>query len=126
MDAQHTAMRATTLAILTLLILPLAYAQAAGRGFYFHVTDCETGQPIAGAIVIVMAGSSGDVAHTNSTGYAFVDMPNGVYTYYVSMQGYKTRGGELPFTAGMVFEICLFKATEGFWNIVPTLSLIHI
>ncbi|MEM4273328.1 MAG: carboxypeptidase-like regulatory domain-containing protein [Candidatus Caldarchaeum sp.] len=116
-------MRATTLAILALLILPLAYAQEAGRGFYFHVTDCGTGQPIAGAVVIVTNGSSGDVASTNSTGYSFIKLPDGVYNYYVSMEGYRTRGGELPFTAGMVYEICLFKATEGFWNIVPTVLM---
>jgi len=99
-----------------LALLPLV---AAGQGFFFRVTDCATGEPIAGALVAIIRGSYGEVESTNATGYAHMVSPEGDYTYYVSMQGYRTRGGEARFTSGMVFSICLFKAAEGFWNIVP-------
>jgi hypothetical protein len=108
--------------VAVMALLPVVFAQA-GRGFYFHVTDCETGAPIVGAIVAVLRGASADVASTNATGHAYIDLPSGDYSYYVSMQGYRTRGGEARFTAGMVFSICLFKATEGFWNIVSEITM---
>ena len=113
------------LAVLALLLIPAAAAQ--GRiSFYFRVTDCETGEPVAGATVIILNRPNRDsvVSITNSTGYALLNAnPNLSYEYFVSMQGYRTRAGESVFYDGMVFSVCLFKATAGFWNIVAGITM---
>lgn len=81
------------LAVLLVLLafLPLA---AAEPGFFFRVTDCATGEPIAGALAAIIRGSYGNGVSTNATVYAYFDSPYGEYTYYISMQGYRMGGGE--------------------------------
>jgi hypothetical protein len=112
------ALAAALLAALLALASP-AYSQATA---YFHISDCETGEPVAGATVVLERGGFSTSSATNATGYAEFRVEEGAYKYYVYASGYRLRAGEAVLTSGTVFRTCIFKTTAGFWRVAADIT----
>src|SRR5258705_6138228 len=73
------------------IALPITLARAQGDGARITgtVTEAKTGQPVAGARVVVAEGQFGAV--TSSNGNYVITLPAGKYTVRASMIGYQPK-----------------------------------
>ena len=88
-----------------------------------RVTDCVTGNPVAGASVNLDNPTHRVSGVTNSTGHAVLTVFDWFYTYYVTATGYRIAAGERRFSPGELFQVCLFPETAGYWRIVASVSM---
>ncbi len=116
--------------IIFLLVLSVQTAQAleppppgtAYGNIHIRVTDCATGEPIAGASVSIENPGHTFSTTTNMTGYAILEGYNWYYRYYVTASGYRIESGERRFYLETVFNVCMFRETVGFWRVVATVT----
>jgi hypothetical protein len=109
-------------AALMAVLLSLAHPAYSRTAMYFHVSDCETGDPVAGATVVLERDRFTTSSATNATGYAEFRVEEGAYKYYIYASGYRLKAGEIVVTSGAVFRTCLFKTTAGFWRVVADIT----
>jgi hypothetical protein len=109
-------------AALMAVLLSLAHPAYSQTTMYFHVSDCETGGPVAGATVVLERDRFTTSSATNATGYAEFRVEEGAYKYYIYASGYRLKAGEIVVTSGAVFRTCLFKTTAGFWRVVADIT----
>ncbi len=89
-----------TLLILVLLLGAISRAQSTGLGvIHGAVRDFETGKPVSGAVVSIVAGDSKRTSKTDEAGaFSFTGLPLGTYGIEASRAGYQNVSLEIDVT----------------------------
>ncbi|MCF7803521.1 MAG: TonB-dependent receptor [Candidatus Marinimicrobia bacterium] len=96
--------RRGTLFLLTMLVAAGLLAQSAGK-ISGTITDSETGEPLAGANILVEGTNYGASADTDGN-YSILDVPPGTYTVTASFIGYSTiEKSNVQVTSGLTTRL---------------------